>query len=245
MAEQCPDKTIEEPALEAEWNSVCNTLDLFLHGERAHGVLFVDRLHPTTMQRLRDTYQLEVSEWVNGCHNIDRPRVNEKIADSTIGETSLETQWTDICSTLGPFLRGENTDDVLLVHRLHPTTMQRLRDTYHLEVSEWTNGAHSIGRTRVDQKIAEATIKETALEAQWTGICSALGPFLRGESTDTVFVMQRLHPTTMQRLRDTYHLEVSGFEMGPHMITRPLVNPCANAKVGQCLLKCVCVCQGK
>ena len=73
--------------------------------------------------------------------------------------------------------------------------------------------------------------EEAALEAQWKGICDALDKFLRGETTDVVFVMQRLHPVTMQRLCDTYELEVSEWT-GFHMIERTRANPC--------LLKCTC-----
>ena len=81
--------------------------------------------------------------------------------------------------------------------------------------------------------------EEAALEAQWNGICRALEPFLRGESTDSVFVLQRMHPMTMQHLRDTYELDVSEW-MGFHTIRRMRVKKCDNGHDNQCLLKCTC-----
>jgi hypothetical protein len=63
------------------------------------------------------------------------------------------------------------------------------------------------------------------LELEWRNICQALGPFLLSETSKTVFVMQRLHPTTMQRLRDTYKLEVTKW-VGCHTIRKFHLKPC-------------------
>ena len=80
---------------------------------------------------------------------------------------------------------------------------------------------------------------EKALEEQWRGINEALGPFLRGESTDTVFVTEQLHPVTIQRLQDTHQLRISRW-MGLHSIKRIYTKPCNNRHTGECLLKCKC-----
>jgi len=90
------------------------------------------------------------------------------------------------------------------------------------------------------QQCADKGSEEVQLEAQWKGVCSALEEFLRGESTDAVFMMQRMHPMTVQRLRDTYQVEVSDWTCGSHMIKRTLLKPCENGKTNQCLLKCMC-----
>ena len=63
-------------------------------------------------------------------------------------DEALEAQWTSLNKALEPFFRGETTDTVFVRRQLHSATLERLRATYLIQVSEWTRGSHMITRKR-------------------------------------------------------------------------------------------------
>jgi hypothetical protein len=96
----------------------------------------------------------------------------------------------------------------------------------------------------VEKQYADKGSLEVALETQWQAICNALEEFLRGETSDAVFVDEQLHPVTVQRLRDTYQLEVweglPQFGAQRHFIRRKRAKPCENGHINECRFKCAC-----
>jgi hypothetical protein len=74
-------------------------------------------------------------------------KVDDK-ADDDATKEELEAQWAGINKALEPFFRGETTDTVFVRRQLHSATLERLRATYLIQVSEWAAGSHMITRKR-------------------------------------------------------------------------------------------------